>query len=115
MIPIGPFLFGYFFIGLGAVLDRFEISLRRKGFEMAFQIWVALFVIMDVNLLIRGNGRTYGGLSPLASPTAEDYYLGYWHDLYVTSHALKVNPEPGSISLAGINDWKYVTILPIAI
>ena len=63
---------------------------------------------MDGSLIMHGNGKTYGGLSPLASPTAEVYYRGYWHDLYVTSHRLKIDPEKGSVSLVGFQDGKYV-------
>lgn len=89
LVPIGPFLFSYFFTGL--------FALWKKVPRTVVIAWGVAFLALDVGYLTLGNGHSFRGMCWLISQTPEQFYKGYWHDLYKASRYLLEEGEPGAI------------------
>lgn len=99
ILPIAPFLFSYFLA-----------AFNEKNVKYLAGILLIGYLFLDGALLTVGNRSTYGGLSPIASPTPETFYKGYWLDLYQASNWLRKEKREGSVTLSGqmSGDRKYV-------
>lgn len=111
LLPVAPFLVSYVAAGAGLLGRAVSSSrgARLAGFA-ALALWATALLAMDGVLLVRGNGENHRGLSVLASPTAESFYVGYWRDLYTASRWVGAQPASGSIALAGPSDCRYVSL-----
>jgi hypothetical protein len=92
LLPAAPNLFSYALLG-------FEKIGGKKILPMALAIWIALFVFLDIHLLVYGNRKTYNGLNVWVSPSPREFYRGYWHDLFEVSKVINSSRLPGSIGL----------------
>lgn len=93
-LPVGPFLFYYAILGM-------EKFLSKRVLSGVLFVWIAIFIIIDGYILVKGNGRTYSGLNYLASPTPESFYRGYWKDLYEVSQEIKSDSEIKEVIFKG--------------
>lgn len=105
VLVVGPLLFSYLFLGTQMLWSHPKWRVFTRGLLLAYVLGL---LSMDVYLLARGNGRTYNGLSYLASPTADAYYAGNWRDLYVLSQKLAKNPEKGAIAIYDLGETRYI-------
>ena len=107
LLPIGPFLFSYLFSGVAFITPQGKTFYKLK---IPFIVLLACYyLIYDTRLILFGNGRDYGGLNILMSPTAEKFYRGRWKDLYELSFLLKKDPFlPGDVGLLDISESTYI-------
>ncbi|MBM4395525.1 MAG: glycosyltransferase family 39 protein [Deltaproteobacteria bacterium] len=111
LLPVTPFLLSWLFDGVAAIAGavarlapRFRLA-PAAGIALV-GLWAAGLLAVDATLLFSGNGRSHGGLSMIASPTAEDFYKGYWRDLWAASQAVRAAPgsadaDPRPVALLG--------------
>lgn len=105
-----PFFYSYFFCG-AKVWCSFSESVRKHVVGVVGVLTSLLFIAMNIGLFLYGNGKTYRGISFLTTRTAENYYIGYWNDIYRASTSIKEADIPGEIAALGkvweINKYIY--------
>jgi hypothetical protein len=104
-VPLAPFLMHYALLGLETVVTQIARRpvqlLGARAMQLALAVWLAWLVTVDGMLLVNGNGRTYGGLTLLSSPSAERFYRGYWRDLYTVAQSVRLHPELAPVAVLG--------------
>lgn len=92
LLPIAPFLIAY-------LLQGFDFIFRRKYWTtFCIIIWGIFLLAQDFYLLLQGNDTSYGGLNYLVSPTYNQFYKGYWNDLYQMAKIINESPKKGPIA-----------------
>ncbi len=110
LLPIAPLVLSYFFLGAEAIYNQWLGFMRKTAVglgTLAICTWIVYLAALDVYLLIKGNGKAYSGISYLASPTPEQFYLGDWLDLYLASHQMKEDSIPGPFALYNVGARRY--------
>ena len=124
LVPIAPFCLGALAAG-ASHLATLAGADRRPGWSrvvaLGIGLWLAGLTAMDLTLVAVGKpGGAHGGLSPLVSPTAADFYRGRWRDLWDACLYVRERPEPGSVTelpwptryLAAFSGRETVSFLP---
>lgn len=109
ILPVAPFLISYIITGAISLKEMMpQLKVPRAAGAVVVAGWLAFYVALDGYLLLRGNpGGTHNGLCWVLSRTPEDFYNGYWRDLYLVSTKMKDDPEPGAVAVVGGNQ-KYI-------
>jgi hypothetical protein len=111
LLPVAPFLLCYLLRGVTTAAR--VLKMRRDGWsawpaKALLVLWVCWVAAFDGFLLVKGNLKSHRGLSLLASPSAEEFYLGQWRELYQASQHLKSEGLSGPVGLLGSGNRKYV-------
>ncbi|MFT5106856.1 MAG: 4-amino-4-deoxy-L-arabinose transferase-like glycosyltransferase [Pseudoalteromonas tetraodonis] len=108
LLPIAPFLFAWFFVGLRSISTWYtnRRPTSQPGRDLLVPIigalWVALLVPLNAYVLFNqsGNGANRG-ISPLINNSPADYYEGKWADLHAACEAIKDDGQPGAVAASG--------------
>ncbi len=106
LLPLAPFLLAAFLGGVSQITQGY-----KRLAAPVLGIWIVGLLSLNTALLSVGNLRDYNGLSVLASPSADQFYKGYWKDVYQASQWLREQPPSGPIGLSDFSNWKYLQSL----
>lgn len=112
LLAVSPFLVSYAAEGSQWLLQALRIKPRSRAFALrwTFGLWLVGVLSIDGVYLLRGApGGNHAGLSPLVTASAQDFYRGYWHDLFRAGEFMNTDSHSGDVALSGNFDWAYVT------
>lgn len=104
LLPIAPFLASDLLEGTAALGALVRAPARLL--PIAAGAWLALSLALDGALLVRGNGHSHGGLSPLVSRSPDAFYRGEWLDLWQLCQATQ-SDDRSNVLFVGRGDLIY--------
>ena len=107
LLPIAPFLIGWFFVGLRWISElpasvRLTHQQSRFLAPLSAALWIAFLVPLNAFVLFNkaGNGA-HRGISTIANPLPGDYYESLWADLHAGCDAIVRDGHPGAVAASG--------------